>query len=77
LDSVRRTPVVQVSFDRAKEKDLPTLQPVGTQAKHIPKALWFFGQEILGNNFIVHLHGSVSITLFFCLLSIFLNPVRL
>ena len=53
MDSVRRTPVVQVSFDRAKEKDLPTLQPVGTQAKHIPKALWFFGQEILGNNFIV------------------------
>jgi hypothetical protein len=26
---------------------------VGKQAKHVPKALRFFGWEILGNNFIV------------------------
>jgi len=54
------------------------------QAKHVPKALRFFGWEILGNNFIVQgtillfvNSGSMSIALFFDLLSIFPNLDRL
>jgi hypothetical protein len=57
---------------------------VGTQAKHVPKALRFFGWEMLGNNFIVQgttllfvYRSSFVYTYFFRLLSIFLNLVRL